>query len=83
MTDDQLFGEVDLEIENQRLREENQKLHGKIKRLNAFIVSKDLAIEYIEWKYGKVMIDENIYTPSKKPMRLVGGKPLFKWKGDD
>ena len=49
MTDDQLFGEVDLEIENQRLREENQKLQGKIKRLNAFIVSKDLAIEYIEW----------------------------------
>jgi hypothetical protein len=58
LTDDQLFGEVDLEIENQRLREENQKLHGKIKRLNAFIVSKDLALEYIEWKYGKVMIDE-------------------------
>ena len=58
MTDDQLFGEVDLEIENQKLREENQKLQGKVKRLNAFIVSKDLAIEYIEWKYGKVMIDE-------------------------
>jgi hypothetical protein len=58
MTDDQLFGEVDLEIENQRLREENQKLQGRIKRLNAFLVSKDLAIEYIEWKYGKVMIDE-------------------------
>ena len=58
MSDDQMFGETDLEIENQMLREENQKLHGKIKRLNAFIVSKDLAIEYIEWKYGKVMIDE-------------------------
>ena len=58
MTDDQLFGEVDLEIENQKLREENQKLQGRIKRLNAFIVSKDLAFEYIEWKYGKVMFDE-------------------------
>ena len=26
-----------------------KQLQGKIKRLNAFIVSKDLAIEYIEW----------------------------------
>ena len=52
MTDDQLFGEVDLEIENQRLREENQKLQGKIKRLNAFIVEKNLAIEYIRWQKG-------------------------------
>jgi len=83
LTDDQLFGEVDLEIENQRLREENQKLHGKIKRLNAFIVSKDLAIEYLKWNKGGEQFEENIYTPSKKPMRLVGGKPLFKWKGDD
>ena len=58
MSDDQMFGETDLEIENQRLREENQKLQGRIKRLNAFIVSKDLAIEYIEWKYGKMMIDD-------------------------
>jgi len=58
MSDDQMFGETDLEIENQRLREANKQLQGKIKRLNAFIVSKDLAIEYIEWKYGKVMIDE-------------------------
>ena len=49
MTDDQLFGEVDLEIENQRLRAANQKLQGKVKRLNAFIVSKDLAIEYLKW----------------------------------
>ena len=49
MSDDQMFGETDLEIENQKLREENQKLQGRIKRLNAFIVSKDLAIEYIEW----------------------------------
>ena len=52
MTDDQLFGETDLEIENQKLREENQKLQGRIKRLNAFIVSKDLAIEYIRWQKG-------------------------------
>jgi len=58
MSDDQMFGETDLEIENQRLREENKQLQGKVKRLNAFLVSKDLAIEYIEWKYGKVMIDE-------------------------
>ena len=52
MSDDQMFGETDLEIENQRLREENQKLQGRIKRLNAFIVSKDLAIEYIRWRKG-------------------------------
>ena len=49
MTDDQLFGETDFEIENQRLREANKQLQGKVKRLNAFIVSKDLAIEYIRW----------------------------------
>ena len=58
MTDDQLFGEKDIEQENEISRDENRRLQGKIKRLNAFIVSKDLAIEYIEWKYGKVMIDE-------------------------
>lgn len=52
MTDDQLFGEVDLEVENQRLREANKQLEGKVKRLNAFIVSKDLAIEYIRWQKG-------------------------------
>lgn len=50
MSDDQMFGETDLETENQRLREENQKLQGRIKRLNAFIVEKNLAIEYIRWK---------------------------------
>ena len=42
MTDDRLFGERDLEQENQELRKANKRLH-------AFIVSKDLAIEYIEW----------------------------------
>ena len=26
-----------------------KQLEGKIKRLNAFIVSKDLAIEYLKW----------------------------------
>jgi len=52
LTDDQLFGEVDLEIENQKLREENRRLQGKIRRLNAFIVEKNLAIEYIRWKKG-------------------------------
>ena len=54
MTDDQLFGETDFEEENQRLKEENKRLQGKIKRLNAFIVSKDLAIEYVKWNKGKV-----------------------------
>lgn len=49
MTDDRLFGETDFEIENQRLREANKQLQGKIKRLNAFIVSKDLGIEYLKW----------------------------------
>ena len=49
MTDDQLFGEKDLERENEILRDENLRLQGRIKRLNAFLVSKDLAIEYIEW----------------------------------
>ena len=58
MTDDQLFGEKDIERENEVLRDENLRLQGKVKRLNAFIVSKDLAIEYIEWKYGKMMLDE-------------------------
>ena len=52
MTDDRLFGETDFEEENQKLRRENQKLQGRIKRLNAFIVSKDLAIEYIRWQKG-------------------------------
>ena len=52
MTDDQLFGETDLETENQRLREANKQLQGKVKRLNAFIVSKDLATEYLKWNKG-------------------------------
>ena len=52
MSDDQMFGETDLETENQRLREENQKLQGRIKRLNAFIVEKNLAIDYIRWQKG-------------------------------
>lgn len=55
MSDDQMFGETDLEIENQRLMEANKQLQGRIKRLNAFIVSKDLAIEYLKWnKKGDV-----------------------------
>ena len=54
MSDDQMFGEVDLETENRELMEENKRLQGKIKRLNAFIVSKDLAIEYVKWNKGKV-----------------------------
>lgn len=54
MTDDQMFGETDLEIENQRLREVNQKLQGKIKRLNAFIVERGLAKDYLRWNKGDV-----------------------------
>ena len=57
MTDDQLFGEVDLEEENRKLRRENECLLRKNKRLTAFIVEQRLAIEYIEWK-RKVMFDE-------------------------
>lgn len=52
MTDDQLFGEKDLERENEILRDENLRLQGRIKRLNAFIVSKDLATEYLKWNKG-------------------------------
>ena len=52
MTDDQLFGETDFEEENRKLRRENECLLSKNKRLNAFIVSKDLAIEYIRWQKG-------------------------------
>lgn len=52
MTDDQLFGEVDLELENQRLREANKQLQGKVKRLNAFLVEQGLAIEYLKWNKG-------------------------------
>ena len=54
MTDDQLFGEVDLEKENEVLREENLRLQGRIKRLNAFLVEQGLAIEYVKWNKGKV-----------------------------
>ena len=43
MTDDRLFGEVDLE-------EKIKELEGEVKSLNAFLVSKDLAIEYTRWK---------------------------------
>lgn len=52
MTDDQLFGETDFEEENQRLRRENECLLSKNKRLTAFLVEKDLAIEYIRWQKG-------------------------------
>ena len=54
MTDDQLFGETDFEIENQRLKVENKRLQGRIKRLNAFLVEQGLAIEYVKWNKGKV-----------------------------
>ena len=35
-----------------KLEEENECLLSKNKRLNAFIVSKDLATEYLEWNRG-------------------------------
>lgn len=52
MTDDQLFGEKDIEKENEVLRDENLRLQGKVKRLNAFIVEQGLAIEYVRWNKG-------------------------------
>lgn len=54
MTEDQVFGEKDIERENEILRDENKRLQGKVKRLNAFIVSKDLAVEYLKWNKGDV-----------------------------
>jgi len=53
MTEDQLFGEKDIERENEILRDENLRLRGKVKRLNAFIVEQGLAIEYLRWNKGK------------------------------
>ena len=47
MSDDQVFGETDLE-------EKIKELEGEVKSLNAFLVSKDLAIEYVKWNKGKV-----------------------------
>ena len=52
MTDDQLFGETDFEEENRKLRRENECLLSKNKHLTAFIVEKNLAIEYIRWQKG-------------------------------
>ena len=49
LTDDQLFGEKDIERENEILRDENLRLQGKVKRLNAFLVEQGLAIEYVKW----------------------------------
>ena len=43
LTDDQLFGEVDLE-------ERISELEGEVKSLNAFLVHKGFAEEYIRWK---------------------------------
>jgi len=55
MTEDQLFGEKDIERENEILRDENLRLQGKVKRLNAFIVEQGLATEYLKWnKKGDV-----------------------------
>ena len=49
MTDDQLFGEKDIERENEILRDENKRLQGTVKRLHAFLVEQGLAIEYLKW----------------------------------
>ena len=43
LTDGQLFGEVDLE-------ERISELEGEVKSLNAFLVHKGFAEEYIRWK---------------------------------
>ena len=43
MTDDQLFGETDLE-------ERISELEGEVKSLNAFLVERGLAEEYMRWK---------------------------------
>lgn len=43
MSDDRLFGEVDLDERIGELEEE-------VKSLNAFLVHKGLAEEYIRWK---------------------------------
>ena len=43
MTDDQLFGETDLE-------EKIKELEWEVKSLNAFLVHKGFAEEYIRWK---------------------------------
>ena len=83
-----------LEYKVQKFKEENEQLKSDIilieknadrhyeenKQLNAFLVHKGVAEEYMQWKREGEQFEENIYTPSKKPMRLVGGKPLFKWK---
>ena len=41
MTDDQLFGEKDIEREDEILRDENLRLQGKVKRLNASLLNRD------------------------------------------
>ena len=57
MTDDQLFGEVDLEKQNKELqeliRQKNIRIYcqdQQIMKLNAFIVEQGLAEDYIKWK---------------------------------
>ena len=43
MSDDQMFGETDLE-------ERVSELEGEVKSLNAFLVHKGFAEEYTRWK---------------------------------
>ena len=61
-----------------QLKAEKIKLKEENKRLNAFLVHNGFAEEYIRWKRNDEQCEENIYTPSKKSMRFIGGKPLFK-----
>ena len=61
-----------------QLKAEKIKLNEENKRLNAFLVHNGFAEEYIRWKRNDEQCEENIYTPSKKSMRFIGGKPLFK-----
>ena len=52
MTEDQLFGEKDIEKENEVLRDENKRLQGTVKRLHAFLVEQGLVTEYVRWNKG-------------------------------
>lgn len=57
MSDDQMFGETDLETENQTLRDMVKQMNLRIycqdkelQKHNAYLVHKGLAEDYIKWK---------------------------------